>query len=293
MLIKEYRVVLPLTLEEYKVGQAFTMNELESGNIEVILDEPFYLSQGLWNGKFSSGRHTYRIHHQDRICPMYLRSIAPEDALIYNEETWDAYPYRRTVLTNARMGQYFYCRVETMHASDRGTQENIHELPQEMLEARMVEVIDIARDTVVSEGIERLAFYQSLAQKIEDREGEDPATYVSRTTGQGPADGGLDAQCQSSHVRLQVGHGRLQLQLPESVQRGLHAEEDAQHFPAVPSAALLWDRPVAQPHPSRARSVGAPVFSSSGMLIQKRLEWHRYCSDVDRSVVRTICLGSE
>lgn len=186
MLIKEYRVVLPLTLEEYKVGQAFTMNELESGNIEVILDEPFYLSQGLWNGKFSSGRHTYRIHHQDRICPMYLRSIAPEDALIYNEETWDAYPYRRSVLTNVRMGQYFYCRVETMHAPDRGTQENIHELPQEMLEARMVEVIDIARDTVVSEGIERLAFYQSLAQKIEDREGEDPATYVSRTTGRGP-----------------------------------------------------------------------------------------------------------
>lgn len=187
MLIKEYRVVLPLTLEEYKVGQAFTMNELESGNIEVILDEPFYISQGLWNGKFSSGRHTYRIHHQDRTCPPYLRSIAPEGALTFHEEMWDAYPYRRTVLTNPQyMGEYFYASVETMHAPDRGTQENIHELPQERLAARAVEMIDIARDTVVTEGIERLDFYQTMAQKIEDRDGEDPATFVSRTTGRGP-----------------------------------------------------------------------------------------------------------
>lgn len=40
----------------------------------------------------------------------------------------------------------FKLTIETMHAPDRGTQENVHQLPPEQLKQREVVWIDIAND---------------------------------------------------------------------------------------------------------------------------------------------------
>ncbi|KPM09855.1 phosphatidylinositol transfer protein alpha isoform-like protein [Sarcoptes scabiei] len=132
MLTKEYRIVLPLTVEEYHIGQLFgvaeaSKNETGGGEgVEVVKNEP-YSNYPLLNGKYDKGQYTYKIYHLDSKVPALVRMIAPKGALEIHEEAWNAYPYCRTVLTNPDyMKENFKLIIETMHAPDRGTQENAH-----------------------------------------------------------------------------------------------------------------------------------------------------------------------
>ena len=84
MIIKEYRVTLPMTVEEYQVAQLFSVaeaskNETGGGEgVEVIKNEPYkvnlanktikflitlYQDVPLLNGKFTSGQYTYKKYH--------------------------------------------------------------------------------------------------------------------------------------------------------------------------------------------------------------------------------------
>lgn len=91
MLIKEFRVVLPLTVEEvserrfdhgvhscsvvrsrqYQVGQLFSVaeaskNETGGGEgVEVVKNEPFD-GVPLLNGRYTRGQYTYKIFHLER-----------------------------------------------------------------------------------------------------------------------------------------------------------------------------------------------------------------------------------
>lgn len=65
------RVVLPLTVEEYQVGQLWSVaeaskNETGGGEgIEVLKNEP-YDNVPLLNGRYRSGQYTHKIYHLQR-----------------------------------------------------------------------------------------------------------------------------------------------------------------------------------------------------------------------------------
>ena len=67
MLIKEYRITLPMTVEEYQMAQLYSVaeaskNETGGGEgVEVIKNEP-YDDHPLLNGKFTKGQYTYKIY---------------------------------------------------------------------------------------------------------------------------------------------------------------------------------------------------------------------------------------
>ncbi|XP_055305802.1 phosphatidylinositol transfer protein beta isoform isoform X1 [Sitodiplosis mosellana] len=177
MLIKEFRVTLPLTVEEYQVAQLFSVaeaskNETGGGEgIEVIKNEPF-TDHPLLNGKYSSGQYTYKIYHLASKVPAFIRLVAPKGSLEIHEEAWNAYPYCRTVLTNPKyMKKNFTLTVETLHLPDNGDKSNVHELPADKLKTREVVHIDIANDPVATND------YKAA---------EDPATFKSEKTGRGP-----------------------------------------------------------------------------------------------------------
>ncbi|KOB69734.1 Phosphatidylinositol transfer protein/retinal degeneration b protein [Operophtera brumata] len=134
MLIKEFRVTLPLTVEEYQVAQLYCVAEVsknETGGgegIEVIKNEPFK-DFPLLGGKYSSGQYTYKIYHLASKVPAFIRLLAPKGALEVHEEAWNAYPYCRTVLTNpGYMKDNFVICIETLHVPDGGDQYNISEI---------------------------------------------------------------------------------------------------------------------------------------------------------------------
>lgn len=176
MLIKEYRVTLPLTVEEYQVAQLYSVaeaskNETGGGEgIEVLKNEPFD-DRPLLGGKYHKGQYTYKIYHLASKVPAFIRLLAPKGSLEVHEEAWNAYPYCKTVISNPYMKEKFVLTIETMHVADRGLQDNVHELPPEKLKIREVVHIDIANDPVTTADYKR---------------DEDPTKFKSEKTGRGP-----------------------------------------------------------------------------------------------------------
>ena len=177
MLVKEYRITLPMTVEEYQVAQLFSVaeaskNETGGGEgVEVIKNEPYH-NHPLLNGKFSKGQYTYKIYRLESKVPSWMKMIAPTGSLEVHEESWNAYPYSRTVLSNPGfMKDNLSITVETFHIADRGHQENVHELDRKTLKDRQVVPIDIANDPVLT---------------ADYKKDTDPKLFKSEKTGRGP-----------------------------------------------------------------------------------------------------------
>lgn len=177
MLIKEFRVVLPLTVEEYQIGQLFSVaeaskNETGGGEgVEIVRNEPFDDPEIL-GSKYPSGQYTFKIYHFKSKVPKLLNMILPSGTTEVHEHAWNAYPYCRTILTNPSfMKDNFVIKVETVHAPDRGIQENVHCLPADLLRKRQIQLIDIANGQVHPRD------YKSH---------EDPKLFTSQATKRGP-----------------------------------------------------------------------------------------------------------
>ncbi|KAI6182769.1 Phosphatidylinositol transfer protein domain containing protein [Aphelenchoides bicaudatus] len=151
MIIKEYRIVMPLSVEEFQIGQLYSVTEAsknETGGgegVEILKNEPFS-GFPLIDG-FDCGQYTHKVYHLQSKVPAIVRKVAPSGSMAIHERSWNAYPYCRTELSNPDyMGEKFFIKIETMHVNDRGTSENVHNLPPDLLAKRSVVNINIAND---------------------------------------------------------------------------------------------------------------------------------------------------
>uniref|UniRef100_G3NPK9 Phosphatidylinositol transfer protein alpha isoform n=1 Tax=Gasterosteus aculeatus aculeatus TaxID=481459 RepID=G3NPK9_GASAC len=171
MLIKEFRIVLPISVEEYQVGQLYAVAEAsksETGGgegVEVIRNEP-YEKDG------ETGQYTHKIYHLKSKVPDILAKLAPKGSLVVEEEAWNAYPYCKTVITNVYMKEKFTLTIETWHKPDMGEQENVHGLDKSQLDKRTIVDIDIADSSCIN--------------PKEYNKDHDPAIFKSQKTGRGP-----------------------------------------------------------------------------------------------------------
>ncbi|CAJ1070056.1 phosphatidylinositol transfer protein beta isoform [Xyrichtys novacula] len=214
VLIKEYRVVLPVSVEEYQVGQLYSVaeaskNETGGGEgIEVLKNEP-YEKDG------EKGQYTHKIYHLKSKVPGYVKMIAPEGALVFHEKAWNAYPYCRTIVTNEYMKDDFMIKIETWHKPDMGTIENVHDLDEQTWRTVEVVPIDIANSEEVAPGD-----YKSE---------EDPALFHSEKTARGP----LSPEWKNE----------LKTDCPYMYQSGgVHPQARKAHLYQFPPPALLLDR---------------------------------------------------
>ncbi|KAJ8312796.1 hypothetical protein KUTeg_010169 [Tegillarca granosa] len=191
--IYEYRVVLPMEVDEYQVAQLYSVaeaskNETGGGEgIEVLKNEPFDMDDDstkelhppaplIADGKeYRKGQYTKKIYHLASRVPGFIRMIAPKGSLDIHEEAWNAYPYCRTIISNPDyMKDAFFIKIETFHDTGSGKKDNVHGLEGDFLKSREVKVIDIANDPVSSS----------------DYKAEwDPSIYKSEKTGRGPLKG--------------------------------------------------------------------------------------------------------
>ncbi|PAA54792.1 hypothetical protein BOX15_Mlig008177g2 [Macrostomum lignano] len=185
MLIKEYRVILPMTVEEYHCAQLFSVAEAskqETGGgegIMVVHNEPFDVKANKWPpktpllGNRANGQYTYKIYKLQNKVPKFIRLLAPSGSLEMTETAWNAYPYCRTVVENpGYMKENFFIKIESMHVQDAGTQQNVHQLPPDLLSKREVVYIDIANDKLYSNSDYKREF--------------DPKLFKSEKTDRGP-----------------------------------------------------------------------------------------------------------
>ncbi|KAK9391817.1 phosphatidylinositol transfer protein beta isoform [Crotalus adamanteus] len=171
VLIKEFRVALPCSVQEYQVGQLYSVaeaskNETGGGEgIQVLTNEP-YEKDG------EKGQYTHKIYHLKSKVPGFVRMFAPEGSLVFHEKAWNAYPYCRTVVTNEYMKEDFFIKIETWHKPDLGTSDNVHDLDPNTWKNVEVVHIDIADRNQVEPG--------------DYKADEDPALFQSVKTKRGP-----------------------------------------------------------------------------------------------------------
>lgn len=101
--------------------------------------------------------------------PKFVAMMVPDSMTDITEHSWNSFPWCKTEYTNEYFGEKFVLSVETMHADDRGTQENAVNLPAEDLTKRKVDYLNIACED------------SSVAME----KGEDPTKFLSKKTGRG------------------------------------------------------------------------------------------------------------
>lgn len=176
MLIKEFRIVLPITREEYQVAQLWSVAESSKANtgggegIEVLKNEPFK-NEPLFKN-YTDGQYTHKIYKLESKVPWWIKKLSPKGSLEIHEKAWNAYPYCKTVISNPDyMKDNFNIKIESFHSTEKGEIDNVFELPPDLLKKREVVYIDIANDPIPSNDY---------------NVDEDPTKFTSVKTGRGP-----------------------------------------------------------------------------------------------------------
>ncbi|RMZ94909.1 phosphatidylinositol transfer alpha isoform [Brachionus plicatilis] len=176
MLIKEFRILLPMTTEEYQIAQLWSVAKSSKENtgggegILVLNNEPFENKRDLFKNH-TSGQYTHKIYKLESRVPWWVRKMAPKGSLELHEEAWNAYPYCKTVVNNPDyMKENFQIKIESLHVDDNGQLDNAFDLPKDLLKKREVVYIDIVNDKIPSGDYD---------------EKEDPTKFLSKKTGRG------------------------------------------------------------------------------------------------------------
>ncbi|XP_066507092.1 membrane-associated phosphatidylinositol transfer protein 2 isoform X4 [Hoplias malabaricus] len=171
MLIKEYRIPMPMSVEEYRIAQLYMIqkksreeSEGEGSGVEILENRPYT------DGPGGSGQYTHKVYHIGQHIPSWFRSILPKAALRVEEESWNAYPYTRTRYT-CPFVEKFSIDIETYYKPDTGTQNDVFSLSSAEKRQRDIDPIDIVKDV--------MAPHEYLAE-------EDPKLYKSVKTQRGP-----------------------------------------------------------------------------------------------------------
>uniref|UniRef100_A0A8C8VFM4 Phosphatidylinositol transfer protein membrane associated 2 n=1 Tax=Pelusios castaneus TaxID=367368 RepID=A0A8C8VFM4_9SAUR len=171
MLIKEYRIPIPMSVAEYRIAQLYMIQKKsreetcgEGSGVEILENRPYT------DGPGGIGQYTHKVYHIGMHIPSWFRSILPKAALRVEEESWNAYPYTRTRYT-CPFVEKFSIDIETYYKADPGEHVNVFNLSPAEKRQTVVDPIDIVKDPIPPH---------------EYKSEEDPKLYKSVKTKRGP-----------------------------------------------------------------------------------------------------------
>ncbi|XP_066928323.1 phosphatidylinositol transfer protein 2-like [Clytia hemisphaerica] len=152
--LNEYRIRLPFTLEEYQIGQLYSVGEAskdETGGGEGwkwVKNEPF---EGVIphdkGGVPRKGQYTEKILYLGTKFPNQFRCLARQSVFEVLEKSWNCYPYIVTEYTNpSYMKENFQMVITSLHNSGTNIEENVFGLNEGQLKERSVDLLDIVND---------------------------------------------------------------------------------------------------------------------------------------------------
>jgi len=171
-IIKEYRIVLPISVDEYQVGQLWSVAEASKENtgggegVEVVKNEPYDDENG-------TGQYTEKIFRMESKMPGWFKTIIgknnAKNMSYFEEKAWNAYPYCKTVITNPKyMKENMEIKLETWHKPELDI-ENVHDLPADVWKKTEVVPVDIAQDIAKSDYKEDVDPVKFKSEKYPDR----------------------------------------------------------------------------------------------------------------------------
>jgi len=182
--VKEYRIPLPLTVEEYRIAQLYMIAKKsrqettshsaaatgEKSGVEILVNEPYSNGPGPDGDGKGSGQFTHKVYHIGSHLPGWFKALLPKSALTVEEKAWNAYPYTKTVFS-CPFVEKFSLEIETYYTPDGGQLENVFNLKGSDLSGRVTDLIDVVKDQ-----------QQNYVPE------EDPTMFVSEKTHRGPLD---------------------------------------------------------------------------------------------------------
>ncbi|VDO16579.1 unnamed protein product, partial [Brugia timori] len=102
-IVVEFRILMPLEMDEYYRGQLFAVsetskNETGGGDGVLVLENDGFTSTTVRPGHSITGIYTHKIYRTKSKSPWALRKIFPDAAFVLHEECWNAFPYCKTVI---------------------------------------------------------------------------------------------------------------------------------------------------------------------------------------------------
>ncbi|CAH1179986.1 unnamed protein product [Phaedon cochleariae] len=194
VLTKEYRICMPLTVEEYRIGQLYMIarHSLEqSGDgegVEVVENRECF------DEKHGKGQFTEkRIHLSSRL-PYWVQSIIPKIFYV-TEKAWNFYPFTNTEYTCSFIPR-FNISIETKYEDNNGCSENCLGSTPEQLAERITDHLDIAYDEVSAKHY---------------KEEEDPRFFQSKKTHRGPLVDGWRSNYQPIMCSYKLVHASFEV----------------------------------------------------------------------------------
>ncbi|KAF9421085.1 hypothetical protein HW555_002797 [Spodoptera exigua] len=169
VLTKEFRICMPMTVEEYRIGQLYMIarhSYEQSSNgegVEVVANEQ------VTDEVNGVGQYTEKRIHLSSHLPYWVQSLIPKIFYV-TEKAWNYYPYTITEYTCSFIPK-FAISIQTRYEDNNGTTENCLGMTPEELEQREVDFLDIAYDEI---------------KPHHYKEAEDPKFFKSQKTGRGP-----------------------------------------------------------------------------------------------------------
>ncbi|KAM4567766.1 cytoplasmic phosphatidylinositol transfer protein 1b [Fundulus diaphanus] len=123
MLMKEYRICMPLTVEEYKIGQLYMISKHSSEQsgggegVEVVRNEPDTHPQ------HGPGQLTEKRIYLSSKLPTWIKAFVPRIFYV-TEKAWNFYPYTITEYSVSFIPK-FSIRIETRFENNNGSNNNV------------------------------------------------------------------------------------------------------------------------------------------------------------------------
>jgi len=150
MILREYRIPFPCSVQEYRVGMNYmiercTAEENSGGQEQVTLVECRSYGRENMHG-LPAGVYTEKHLHVGEFLPAFLRCVVPRRGLTLVEKSWNSYPERCvTQYESPWLGTRFHLSVDSRYiGDDRGDHPNALALSSADLAAREVVTLDIA-----------------------------------------------------------------------------------------------------------------------------------------------------
>ncbi|XP_076300019.1 cytoplasmic phosphatidylinositol transfer protein 1 [Lasioglossum baleicum] len=169
VLTKEYRISMPLTTAEYRIGQLYMIarhSHEQSANDEGVEVIENVECDDAEHGK---GQYTEKRIHLSSKLPYWIQSVIPK-VFYVTEKAWNYYPYTITEYTCSFIPK-FQISIRTRYEDNNGSTENCLGLTPIELIHREVDFVDIAYDEISAKHY---------------KEEEDPKFFQSKRTGRGP-----------------------------------------------------------------------------------------------------------
>ncbi|KAL8151045.1 hypothetical protein V2J09_020853 [Rumex salicifolius] len=139
VLIKEFRIVMPMSLEEYEIAQAYTVIKLQQETATSTEGVDVLENQAFEDNVYGKGHYTSKVYRFQRfqlglqVLHHPILSLCKRKLGMHIQDANQSPCFNKLVLT-----------IETIHLADNGKSENVHGLNKQKLASRQVETIDIA-----------------------------------------------------------------------------------------------------------------------------------------------------